>query len=253
MRTEMDKRSLKRMDEIAEYYAREHGVLAVAAFGSNAERGRFDAYSDLDFLVFSEPTAKERLLSTVNNLESICPIDGVQICFGDAVKLLFSDGVLCDYGIILPEQLSTFPHGAGRYLWVKNGWDAIGLEANEPVRRTAQELQNSVLFHLYTGLLRAMRGEEAAAFEEIQVQAAQDMLRLMEGEKANPFTPIRRAEETLDTAQIGALMPGYGHSREAAESMLKLLDSGRNNLLHKAVKKLLAEGAREKQKSETER
>ena len=45
-------RSLRRMDEIAAYYAGQDGVLAVAAFGSNAERERLDDSSDLDFLVF---------------------------------------------------------------------------------------------------------------------------------------------------------------------------------------------------------
>ena len=48
MRAGLRKRSLRRMDEITSHYARQSGVLAVAAFGSNAERERFDDSSDLD-------------------------------------------------------------------------------------------------------------------------------------------------------------------------------------------------------------
>ena len=55
------------MDAIADYYATQIGVLAVAAFGSNAERKRFDDSSDLDFLVFVEPDAKTgEILALVN-------------------------------------------------------------------------------------------------------------------------------------------------------------------------------------------
>ena len=65
MRASLRERSLRRMDAIADYYATQIGVLAVAAFGSNAERERFDDSSDLDFLVFVEPDAKERLIAEV--------------------------------------------------------------------------------------------------------------------------------------------------------------------------------------------
>lgn len=241
MRAGIHERSLRRMDEITTYYASQSGVLAVAAFGSNAERERFDDSSDLDFLVFVEPDAKAQLIAEVDQLAQLGEIDALRVVYGDAVQLLFSDGVLCDFGIILPEQLATFPHGAGRYLWQRDGWDAIDLSAREPARKSAQELQEDALFHLYAGLLREQRGEQAAAVEEIQVKAAQCVLSLLQGDHADAFSPLRRAERLVSPDVLIQLMPGYGRSRGAAAAMLQTLSDAQDLPLYRAVVNLLRE------------
>ena len=239
MRTGLRERSLHRMDEIAAYYAGQDGVLAVAAFGSNAERERFDDSSDLDFLVFAEADAKAQLLANIGELAQLGKLDALRVVYGDAVQLLFSDGVLCDFGIILPEQLATFPHGAGSYLWQHPDWDATDLSANKPARKEAQELCGDALFHLYLGLLRVGRGEEAAAFDEIQVKAAMCVLALLQGNSADAFSPLRRAEQTTSPELLCRLMPGYGKTREAAEYQLKLLLSQQYAPLYQAAQGLL--------------
>ncbi|HWQ97159.1 MAG TPA: hypothetical protein VN538_03545 [Clostridia bacterium] len=229
------------MDAIADYYATQIGVLAVAAFGSNAERERFDDSSDLDFLVFVEPDAKERLIAEVGSLSQLGEIDALRVIYGDAVQLLFSDGVLCDFGIILPEQLATFPHGAGNYLWKREDWSAIDLSAREPARKSAQKLTEDALFHLYVGLLRVQRGEEAAAFEEIQVKAASCALALLQGNQADAFSPLRRAEQLVSSDVLRQLMPGYGHSRDAAKAILSLLAEAKELTLYRTIDNLLKE------------
>jgi len=241
MRVGMRERSLRRMDEITAFYANQQGVLAVAAFGSNADRERFDESSDLDFLVFVEPHAKERIIAEVGSLSQLGEIDALRVVYSDAVQLLFSDGVLCDFGIILPEQLATFPHGAGRYLWQREDWSAIDLSAREPARKPAQGLIEDALFHLYVGLLRLQRGEQAAAFEEIQVKAAQCTLALLEGDYADAFSSFRRAEQNISPDTLKQFMPGYGRSREAAEAMLQPLREARELPLYCAVGNLLRE------------
>lgn len=239
MRAGMRERSLRRMDDITAFYAKQSGVLAVVAFGSNAERERFDESSDLDFLVFVEPDAKERIIAEVGSLSQLGDIDALRIVYGDAVQLLFSDGVLCDFGIILPEQLATFPHGAGQYLWQREDWQEIDLSASEPARKPAQELREDALFHLYVGLLRMRRGEEAAAFEEIQGKAAQCVLSLMQGSHADAFSSFRRAEQKVSPDTLKQLMPGYGHSREAAKEILLLLAEAKEFPLYQADEHLL--------------
>ena len=241
MRASLRERSLRRMDAIADYYATQIGVLAVAAFGSNAERERFDDSSDLDFLVFVEPDAKERLIAEVGSLSQLGEIDALRVVYGDAVQLLFTDGVLCDFGIILTEQLATFPHGAGNYLWKREDWSAIDLSAREPARKSAQELTEDALFHLYVGLLRLARGEQAAAFEEIQVKAAQCVLSFLKGDNADAFSSFRRAEQKVSPDVLQQLMPGYGRSREAAAAMLQALSGAQELPLYRAVWNLLRE------------
>lgn len=241
MRAGLRARSLQRMDAISDYYANQLGVLAVAAFGSNAERERFDESSDLDFLVFCEQDAKARLISEVGSLSQLGEIASLRVVYGDAVQLLFSDGVLCDFGIIFPEQLATFPHGAGRYLWQREDWDAIDLSAREPARKSAQEMIEDALFHLYVGLLRMRRGEEAAAVEEIQCKAAQCVLSLLQGEHADAFASFRRAEQRVSTDVLRQLMPGYGRTHEAAQAILSQITEAKELQLYRAVEKLLLE------------
>ncbi|MPN25122.1 hypothetical protein SDC9_172529 [bioreactor metagenome] len=157
------------------------------------------------------------------------------------MQLLFSDGVLCDFGIVLPEQLATFPHGAGRYLWRKLEWEAIDLSVSEPAQKPTQEQIEEALFHLYVGLLREHRGEQAAAFEEIQGKAAQCVLAFLQGDRADTFSPLRRAEQSVSSDTLKQLMPGYGQSSQAAEAMLRLLAKARELPLYRAVGNLLRE------------
>ncbi len=239
MPNQQRERALKRMDEITAYYAKQSGVIAVAAFGSNAERERFDAYSDLDFLVICEASEKQRLLEQVKRLEPICAIDGLLISYGDAVKLLFSDGVLCDFGIVTPDQLRSFPHGAGRILWVRSAEETPDVSSIEPKRETERELVDSALFSLYVGCLRERRGEKAAAFYEVQVCAAQTVLALMQGEHADAFSAFRHAEQSVSEETIARMTPGYGHTEQAAAYMLELLKTYEKTTLYRAVFSLL--------------
>ena len=245
MRAGVRERSLHRMDEITAYYAEQSGVVAIAAFGSNAERTRFDDYSDLDFLVFVESEAKARLIAEVGKLTQLGKIDALRVVYGDAVQLLFSDGVLCDFGIVTPEQLGTFPHGEGRYLWQRPNWQAVDLSAREPMRKSAQELEEEALFRLYVGLLREQRGEKAAALEEIQGKAAQCVLSLLQAEAADAFSPLRRAEAMVSQDILSRMMPGYGHTLDSAAYLLELLSTPQETPLFRAVRALLQESKAE--------
>ncbi len=240
MRDGLKERSLNRMDEIVGYFSGFHGVLAVAAYGSNAFRERFDDHSDLDFLVLVEPAVKDEILGRASRLETLCPVVALQIQHGDAVKLLFSDGVFCDFGVVTPDQLGTFFHGAGRYLWRKDGWNGTELGANEPPGTAVDDLLLSTLFHLYIGLLRLAWGEDAAAFYEIQVTAAGNLLAILEGEKADAFSPLRRAEGLLFKEILRGIMPGYDHTFEATEAILTYIPRAEDHPLYKAVRELTA-------------
>lgn len=231
--------SLARMDQLTAFFASLPDVLAVVAFGSNAFRERFDDSSDLDFLVLVMPNAKANTLDNIPDLSMFCAIDAVHIAYGDAVKLLFADGVLCDFGVVTPDQLATFHHGPGKYLWCREGWLPADISPREPARMAACDHMLHALFHLYTGLLRVARAEEAAAFFEIQVMAAEHVLTLLEGDKADAFSPLRRAEALLPDEVLQAYMPGYGHSLYAAKAMLEGLTQATDLPLYHAVKALL--------------
>ena len=102
-------------------------------------------------------------------------------------------------------------------------------------------MQEDALFHIYVGLLRIRRGEEAAAFEEIQGKAAQCVLAYLQGDRADAFSSLRHAEQSVSNDTLKQLMPGYGQSGEAAKVMLRLLAEARELPLYRAVGNLLRE------------
>ena len=55
------------------------------------------------------------------------------------------------------------------------------------------------------------------------------------------YSPFRRAETLVSPDVLQQLMPGYGHSREAAEAMLNFLSEAGELPLYRAVGNLLTE------------
>jgi predicted nucleotidyltransferase len=226
--------ALKRMDEIAAYYWKQDGVRAITAFGSLAELDRFDEWSDLDFLILCTKESKAQLLNNVSALESLYPISYLRIEYGDAVKLLYEDDILCDFGIVTEEQAMNFPHGKGRLLWSVPDFTCECIRENlmPQEENDITDWKGDILIHLYVGLLRDLRGETAAAFEEIQINAVQKLLLGLYYEKGyklrDKFSPMRRAEKFAFEFDINLkkLLPGYTHNTEAAGEILKLIKDG---------------------------
>lgn len=217
--------SIGRMKKLVKYWKVQEGVEAVAAFGSLAETERFDQWSDLDFLVICDTARKETLLSSLHKLEAICPIDYLQIEYSDSVKLLFRDGVLCDFGIVTEQQVASFSHGEGRILWCTPSFSRDCIEKNtECVSCAPQDWIGDALIHVFVGLLRQKRGETAAAFEEIQISAVRSLLSGMVEENHfpgnDPFSPLRRAEKYADVKMLSDFMMGYSHNVEAARAIV---------------------------------
>ncbi|MCY1714371.1 nucleotidyltransferase domain-containing protein [Caproiciproducens galactitolivorans] len=217
--------AIDRMAELVKYWKAQEGVEAVAAFGSLAETERFDQWSDLDFLVICDAAQKETLLSSLPKLEVIYPIDYLQIEYGGSVKLLFRDGVLCDFGIVTEQQASSFPHGEGRILWCAPSFsrDCIR-KTSECAACAPRDWMGDALLHVFVGLLRQKRNETAAAFEEIQISAVRSLLSGMieEGHLPgnDPFSPLRRAEKYADGKMLSDFMMGYSHNVEAARAIV---------------------------------
>lgn len=223
--------ALSRMDELVEYWKSKQGVRAVIAFGSLAEVSRFDQWSDLDFLVICDSVNKQSLLESISALDKINSTAYYQIEYGDSVKVLFDDGILCDFGIVTEEQTFSFPHGQGRILWCVPDFppDCAKCNYEEEMVDEPKDWIGDVLIHIYVGLLRQNRGEIAAAFEEIQIIAVKKLVAGIFNEKKftqkDIFSPMRRVEKCKfeDNKTISNLMPGYSYNLEAAREIVKWL------------------------------
>jgi predicted nucleotidyltransferase len=204
--------------EITEHFAETHGVLAVAAFGSNAERERFDDFSDLDFLVLVQPEAKTRVLEQSGRLEAIHPVDGIGSHTATRCSCSFRTGYFATSAWWRRTSSRTSPTVRDISLEARR----LGRDrpcASEPERPVRDELTADALFHLYTGFFVLCAGRKRPRLKN-QVAAAQRVFTLLQAESADAFSSLRRAERILDRDLLAAVMPGYGHSREAAGALL---------------------------------
>jgi lincosamide nucleotidyltransferase B/F len=231
-------RLLQRLEDIGRSVAGTSNSLALIGLGSvGAELDRLDAYSDLDFFVIVKPGYKQVYLDDLSWLASIGPI---AYCFSntaDGYKLLYQDGVFCEFAVFEEAELAAIPFAEGRIIWKAAGVDEAISRPVRPVGqgepRTVEWLLGEALTCLYVGLCRYHRGEKLSAQRFIQHHAVDRVLELVEMEQStavlpprDPFAVERRYEQRFpDTAvHLPAFVQGYERSCESARALLAFLD-----------------------------
>jgi lincosamide nucleotidyltransferase B/F len=213
-----------------------HGLALIGLGSVGLERSRLDAYSDLDFFAIVEPGYKQTYLDDLGWLERLCPI---AFCFPntkDGYKLLFTDGIFCEFAVFEPDELQTIPFAPGRIIWKQ---PHIPAAISQPVKEITgraehdQEwLLGEALTNLYVGLAREKRGELLSAMRFIQGYAVDRVVELLENQAASSsvsrdkFAPERRFEQRHpDVAGfLPTWMQGYAHNRESALAILSFLE-----------------------------
>jgi hypothetical protein len=212
------------------------GLLGLGSVG--ADTARADAWSDLDFFVLVAPGAKPRYLDRLDWLAEAHPLAWSFANTRDGHKALMADGLLCEFAVFEPDELSEVPYAPGRWVWrrasqVPEVWAAPRVPL--PAPRGAEWLTGEALCNLIVGLLRWHRGERVAALRMVQVYAVDRVLELADlqapgaGERAprDPFGADRRAEfRHPDLAGLlPRLMPGLDGTPQAALALLAHLES----------------------------
>lgn len=228
---------LKRLDEIGAALQRTGQALALLGLGSvGTETDRLDDYSDLDFFAIVKPGYKRRFIDQLDWLEAVHPVAFAFQNTDDGYKLLYADGIFCEYAVFEPDELARIPFASGRIVWREADFDpAFAVPAPAPTyshHTTAWRL-GEALTNLYVGLGRYHRGEKLSAARFIQQYAVDQVLKLSaEIESEQPahidqFNVERRYEQRFP--QTAALLPqfvqGYDHSIESALALLAWLDA----------------------------
>jgi hypothetical protein len=228
---------LKRLDEIGQSLEQSSHALALMGLGSvGLELERLDAYSDLDFFVIVEPGFKRSFLDDLHWLGVLCP---VAYCFPnteDGYKLLFKDGIFCEFAVFESDELQTIPFSAARIVWKRSQVaEMISRPIKEIVsyqKRNQEWLLGEALTNLYVGMAREKRGERLSAMRFIQGYAVDRLLELAEHTKeAQPvardqFAPERRFEQRYPEVAhyVPEWMQGYERNRESALAILAFLE-----------------------------
>ena len=229
---------LQRLDEIGRSLERSGHALALIGLGSvGTELDRLDDYSDLDFFAIVEDGWKQQYIEQIEWLSSLCP---VAYCFkntDDGYKLLYEDGVFCEFAVFELRELASAAFARGRIIWkqshVSDGI-CVPTAANAPAapKSTAWRV-GEALTNLYVGLGRFNRGEKLSASRFIQQYAVDRILELsaqLEPEQQaqkDPFSNERRYEQRFPLAarRLPDFVQGYERSRESALMILAFLEA----------------------------
>lgn len=229
---------LARLEEIAQSVARSGHGLAVIALGSGGNQtARLDTFSDLDFFAIVDRGCKQDFLDKLDWLSSLCPIAYRYRNTPDGHKLLFEDGVFCEFAVFEMDELSRIPFAPGRIVWKREDVADVRLQPEShwlmPPERSVEWLLGEALTGLYAGLSRHARGENLAAMRAIQVCAVDRVLELAALQEAETgadrdvFAFERRYEQRYPAAaqSLPQFMQGYERNIESAQAILAFLDA----------------------------
>jgi lincosamide nucleotidyltransferase B/F len=228
---------LTRLDEIGRSLERSGHALALIGLGSaGLELDRIDAYSDLDFFVLVESGYKAAFLDSLHWLSDIHPIAYSFRNTQDGFKLLFADGIFCEFAAFELAELLNVPFAPGRVVWKRPEVpDTVSRPSPAPVppdKPGRDWLLGEALTNLYVGLQRDLRGEKLSAMRFIQINAVDRLLELTESIETeheahrDPFARERRFEQRFPALApaLASWMQGYEKNRESALAVLRFLE-----------------------------
>jgi hypothetical protein len=224
-------RLLSGLDAIAQSLSVRPQALALLALGScGVDKHRLDAFSDLDFFVIVEESAKADFIADLDWLNSGSPRVFAHQNTRDGWKTLDADGVFCEFAVFHSGELAAIPYAPGRVVWCRDGFDTSILA---PTPRTPNEdakwLRREALTNLLIGLKRYLRGEKLAAWRCIGVDAADLACRALKAmgpskAEADLFNPWRRLELTHgDLARTMETALKSNHEPTVARYLLQML------------------------------
>ncbi len=228
---------LQRLNEIGHSLEQSSKALALIGLGSvGLELERLDDHSDLDFFAIVADGHKAFFLEDLSWLAKLAPITYAVRNTADGFKLLFEDGIFCEFAVFELYELSGIPFVAGRIVWkAAHIPDLIAVPSRHPSPAEFNLEWNlgEALTNIYIGLKRLARGETLSAAKFVQQYALDRILELAEHlEPAtdalrDPFSRERRLEQRLPafSSHLKDFAQGYGHTAESALAMLSWLEA----------------------------
>jgi hypothetical protein len=244
---------LTRLDQIGQSLAQSGHALALIGLGSVGEElHRLDEYSDLDFFAIVEAGYKRRYIEDLDWLSAIAPVAYHFLNSPDGYKLLFEDGIFCEFAVFELQELEAIPFAPGRIVWKRaDAPETIHRPAKETIRMAKKEkefLIGEAITNLYVGMGRDKRGEKLSATRFIQGYAVDRLVELAEyiepeqGVTRDIFVNERRFEtrHPITAHELPSWVQGYERNRESALAILSFLEEHFevNQAIAAAIRKL---------------
>ncbi|MCC4784091.1 hypothetical protein LMH77_14365 [Vibrio lentus] len=228
---------LQRLDAIGESLkasGKAHALLGLGSVGIETER--LDEYSDVDFFAIVQEGDKQYFLDSLHWLSDILPIDYAVRNTVDGYKVLYADGIFCEFAVFEPHELAHIPFAEGRIVWQEADFDT---QCCVPPAKGIAEVNSQewiigeALTNLYVGMSRYNRGEKLSGSRFVQSYALDRLIDLIdqtetsEPEFVDEFMSDRRLEARFP--QFAKLLPtftqGYDRTAESALAQLAFLNT----------------------------
>lgn len=227
---------IKRLDEIGTSLAQTGNALALLSLGSvGVEVDRLDNYSDLDFFAIVKPGFKQAFIQNLDWLESIAPVAFAFLNTHDGYKLLYADGVFCEFAVFEPDELAQAHFSPGRIIWKDASFNETDIHPPRPDKEKKLDIEwqlGEALTNLYVGMGRYRRGEKLSAARFIQGFAVDRVLELAAAVETeapvyrDQYMNERRFEKRfpVTTEHLAEFVQGYERTPESARAILDFLD-----------------------------
>lgn len=248
---------LQRLEAIGRSLEESKHALALIGLGSvGTELERLDHHSDLDFFAIVEDGHKARYIEKLDWLSNIFPVAYYFRNTVDGYKLLYADGIFCEFAVFNLDELEGIPFSAGRVVWKRlNVEDSVAI----PVRKSSSSSKLDVewqlgeaLTNLLIGLKRFRRGEKLSGSRFVQAYALDrvlDLVGLIEDEQPyfkDKFGNDRRFEWRFPkvSERLPDFVQGYQRTPESALAILEFLEQHFevNVAIAQEIRRLVLEG-----------
>ncbi|WKY59527.1 hypothetical protein Q5H80_18290 [Vibrio sp. SNU_ST1] len=228
---------LQRLDAIGgslKASGKAHALLGLGSVGIETER--LDQYSDVDFFAIVQNGHKQYFLDSLHWLSDILPIDYAVRNTVDGYKVLYADGIFCEFAVFEPHELAHIPFAEGRIVWQEADFDTqccVPTEKGVEERNSQAWIIGEALTNLYVGMSRYNRGEKLSGSRFVQSYGLNRLIDLVDKtEKSEPefvdeFMSDRRLEARFP--QFAKILPtftqGYDRTAESALAQLAFLNT----------------------------
>lgn len=241
-------RFLSYLDELTETARGRDDVVGLVAFGSTADRGRVDEWSDHDFAWLTEPGAEDRYRHDLSWLPDPDRIALSVVEHHGGVKVVYDDGRRLEFGIA---DVGSFSTWAGAPAEVLVGGDDVHRATASVVARRPEGDHDAVrelrlmLTQIHSGVGRGRRGETLSASGLVRFEAVNHLARALavrlggDSARLDPLDPRRRFDlvhpELGVRLETASRMPVEDAARALIDLAEEQLASGWGDFPHAGV------------------
>lgn len=210
------------------------GLLGLGSIGKDLER--LDNYSDLDFFVIVKKGMREIFIDNLNWLTCIKSASYYYRNSPDGYKLMFDDGIYCEFAVFEDDGLTDIPFSEGRVIWkTEKLTESICKPGKKHSPWKPDNLEwafNEAISCVYVGLCRYARGEKLSGTRFIEnfavdILMAASYMYLKEYKTFDDdFQHERRIEIRYpDLSQyFSSMIQGYDKAPESALEVIKFIE-----------------------------